>query len=116
MIDDDVYQRRIKLRIMRPFKFFFMFSLGIIFFMFVAKFVVLALIVAAFMSLMFFVGRKMRYFFRSLNWDDHPHYHDRFDQYPRRGLKPWQFENDFFAESLERPTELVSNYRVIKIQ
>ncbi len=93
-----------------------MFSLGILLFMFVAKFVVMALIAAAVMSLVFFAARRMRYFFSNLSWEERPYYYDHVHYRQRRGLNSWQFEPDYFAESLERPTELVSNYRVIKVQ
>ena len=55
---------------MRPFKFFFVFSLAVIVFFFVARVLVLALFAAAIMSVVFFAFRKMKNFFRRLQWDD----------------------------------------------
>ncbi len=46
---------------MRPFKFFFMMSLGFFLFVFLAKFLILALIVAAVLTAISFVISKIRW-------------------------------------------------------
>ncbi len=57
---------------MRPFKFFFALSLGVIVFLFLARLVVFALIIAALLSVLFFVGRKIKHFFYRLDWEHGP--------------------------------------------
>lgn len=92
-----------------------MLSLGVFVFFFLARFVIGALFVAAILSFVFFLGRKLRNFFHRLDWEEYPQ-NDRFDHHSRRALKSWLYENDPLTDTLERPVELVSHYRVIKIQ
>ncbi len=53
---------------MRPFKFFFVLSLGVLLLFFIGRFVLMALIAAAVLSLGFFIFQKARYFFTRLSW------------------------------------------------
>ncbi len=57
---------------MRAFKFFFAFSFMMIVFFFVAKIALTAMVIAAIMSLVFFIVRKVKYALRS---------HDHWDRY-----------------------------------
>ncbi|MBK7408911.1 MAG: hypothetical protein IPJ40_13135 [Saprospirales bacterium] len=43
---------------MRPFKFFFMIPLALLFFFFIGRFLFFAFMLAAMFSLVFFIGRK----------------------------------------------------------
>ena len=65
---------------MRPFRFFFVLSLGIFFFFFIARFVILALIVAAIMSVVFHLARKVKRFFQRLDWQDYDTYDYRLEK------------------------------------
>ena len=66
---------------MRPFKFFFAISLAFILFGFLARFIIVALVMAAAFSLVFFLGRKIKNFFRDLSWE-----HER--RYSRKSQLP----------------------------
>lgn len=76
-----------------PFKFFFAFSIGVIVFFFLARVFVAALVMAAVLSLVFFVFRKIKNFFKYMTWED------RYDRYQRsyqyqRNLPYWEREED----------------------
>lgn len=81
---------------MRPFKFFFALSLGMILFLFFAKIVVTALIVAAFMSIVFAVFRKAKRFFQRLSWEDES-YNYRYEMPRESGLPFWK--EDLFTDT-----------------
>lgn len=84
---------------MRPFKFFFALSLGLILFGFLARFVIVALVMAAAFSLLFFLGRKIKNFFREQE--------DRFRR--RRELPVWK--DDLLLYYPEKVREYQPEYR-----
>jgi hypothetical protein len=97
---------------MRPFRFFFMFSLGILLFLFVGRFILFALLGAAILSLIFFIGRKVMTFFRGMDWEGHPS-----GYYGRGRMKP-VWKNDMLLE-YPRPISIeqsVKAERVIEVQ
>ena len=100
-----------------PFKFFFGLSLGVIVFFFLARVVVFALIMAAALSLLFFVGRKIKNSFKYMTWEDeYDHYRGdyRRDFYRKRNLPYWEREEEdlsFFDRVENRQRE-----RIIVIQ
>ena len=57
---------------MKSFKFFFALSLGVVLFLFFARFVIVALIIAAVLSGGFFIARKLKHLFTR---DHHGHGH-----------------------------------------
>lgn len=63
---------------MRPFRFFFALSLGVIIFMFLARFVLIALFMAVLFSILYYAGRKLYTFFSRLRWDGEED-EDRYD-------------------------------------
>lgn len=97
---------------MRPFRFFFMFSLGIFLFLFVGRFILFALFAAAILSLIFFIGRKVMTFFRGMDWEGSPS-----GYYGRRRMKP-VWKNDLLLEYPQAiPIEkMVKAERVIEVQ
>jgi hypothetical protein len=88
---------------MRPFKFFFALSLGLILFGFLARFVLVALAMAAAFSLLFFLGRKIKNFFRELSWEQE----DRFRR--RRELPVWK--DDLLLYYPEKVRDYQPEYR-----
>jgi hypothetical protein len=101
---------------MRPFRFFFALSLGLLLLFFMARFVVGALIIAAVMSTIFFVFRRMRNFFASMDWEEsYPPYHNRFKQHPR-ALAQRYYEDGLVWDRPEKPAERLLSYRSIKVQ
>jgi len=94
---------------MRPFRFFFMFSLGLMLFFFVARFLFFAFIVAAVFSLVYFIGRKFLSFFRRLDWDEEP-YHG----YRRRKPKA-VWKNDLLLDYPIRLETEIRAERVIQV-
>jgi len=73
---------------MRPFKFFFAISLGLILFSFLARFVIVAFLLAAAFSLVFFVGRIIKNFFQDLSWENEDRFRNRFRR--RAQLPVWK--------------------------
>ena len=100
---------------MRPFRFFFALSLGLFFLFFVAKFVIMALVVAAVLSTAFFVFRRVRYFLLGMTWEDHRYrYHNHF--HTPRGLPEWHYEEEPLFSRKEKQTEWLTDYRSIEVQ
>lgn len=97
---------------MRPFKFFFVLSLGILLFFFIGRFLLMALAGAVLLSLAFFLFRKARYFFHHLSWDGQ-HYRDE-PNYPRLLTEPEQDEVPFFE--FDREARPQSDWQIIRIQ
>ena len=97
---------------MRPFRFFFAASLGIILFFFVAKFVIAALLMAAVLSVLFFFGRKIKHFFQRMRWEEDGYYDGR-DRFIN-GRPKWK--GDMLLDYPTRRREMWSDARVIKIQ
>ena len=96
---------------MRPFKFFFALSLGVIFFLFLARFLVFALIAAGFLSLLFFVGRKIKNFFHRLDWEEH----DIRAPYRLKQRKP-VWKDGLLLEYPEPEPDYIDEFRKIKVQ
>ena len=84
-----------------PFKFFFALSIGVIVFFFLARVFVAALVMAAVLSLVFFVFRKIKNFFKYMTWED------RYDRYQRsyqyqRNLPYWERKEDALFDLREQ--------------
>ena len=100
---------------MKPFKFLFALSLGVILFLFFARFAIMAFIAAAFLSLGYFLVHKVKNFFKRMDWDDdrgaiQPSY------YRQRALAAWQErEEPLFGESQTR-REQMERFRTIEIR
>jgi len=95
---------------MRPFKFFFGAVLGIIVFLFLARFVLIALVIATALTCIFFLIRKMRHFLQAVYW------RDRYDPYLEDN-----YTDDQYAGALllsERPSEVeyLHDYRSVTVQ
>ncbi len=100
---------------MKPFQFFFALSLGIILFFFVARFVIVALVLAAVLSGVFFLIQRARYFFSGLGWNQyHPYHRAGHRSYPGL-LKEGRSEEVPFFE-FDREEAAVSEWQIIKIQ
>lgn len=101
---------------MRPFKFFFAFSLGILIFLFFARFLILAAIGAAVLSLIYFVFRKIRYFFGGMDWEERSRY-DYGPRYQHRGgLPEVHYEEEPLFYQRERQPERLGHFREIEIR
>ena len=98
---------------MRPFKFFFAISIGILFFMFIARFIVTALIIAAFMSVLFFIGRKFKNFLMGLDWESRQRYAYQQQQERPNGLNGWNEAIKF--DQMNSYSNNNSNVQTIKI-
>lgn len=101
---------------MRPFKFFFSISLGVIIFFFLARFIVTALFIAAILSILFYVGRRLKYFFHNLSWQD-----EDIDPYKTPNWRYSKFalpaENrEWYFDQVHEPGEFNEHYRTIEIQ
>lgn len=71
----------------RPFRFFFGLAIGFVLLSFVARVFVFALLAAAVMSTIYFVGRRVFNFFRYMTWTD--------DRYEYEHHRSYQFDNPF---------------------
>lgn len=100
---------------MRPFRFFFALSLGIALFLFFAKFIIFALFGAAILSLVFFLARKIKYFFRRLDWEGNDYYADQYrgNFRSRKQMPVWK--NDLLVHYPSREREFAANSRTIEI-
>lgn len=97
---------------MRPFKLFFGLSLGFILLIFFARFFFMAFIVAAILSGLFFVFRRIKYFMYQT--DRAYNYENRWDD--QRALPEWKEDEIPFFDINEQRQERVNNFRSIKIQ
>ena len=97
---------------MRPFRFFFMCSLGIILFFFFARFLVSALLLAAVFSTIFFVARRIKGFFYRMDWDEGYRSRDYYRGRPQ--LPVWK--DDLLLEYPTKEKEYLPDYRVIEVQ
>ncbi len=102
---------------MKPFKFFFALSLGVFILFFIARFVIMAAIAAAVLSLVFFVARKIKNFFRYLTWEDpyHPNFDDRYDGYYQKAHQIGAWKNEIFSDFSRQHQAYPPNLKVIKI-
>lgn len=88
---------------MRPFKFFFMASLGVILFFALARVALFAFVMAAIMSVVFFIVKKTKYFFKSLQWEAADYPRDRnshsvgigFNTNRNSFTEEWEYEREF---------------------
>jgi hypothetical protein len=101
---------------MRPFKFFFSISLGVIVFFFLARFIVAALFIAAILSLLFYVGRRLSYFFRDLSWQDDATHNDRSYNWRYSKFALPAENREWYFDQVYEPGEFKENYRTIEIQ
>lgn len=103
----------LNLIIMRPFKFFFAFSLGIVLFLFFARFFFIALVVALVLSGIFRLFAGFRYMMHQRYWEEGA---DRFDYSgPVRPL-PRSSYNEPLFDSMDNEKELLSVYRSIEVR
>lgn len=100
---------------MRAFKFFFAISLGITFFFFVARFVILALVLAAVLSGVFFLIQRARYLFSGLGWNQY-HPRHRFDHHSYPQLLNEHRPDDIPFYEFDRMQEPANEWQVIRIQ
>ncbi|MEM7103902.1 MAG: hypothetical protein AAF502_12265 [Bacteroidota bacterium] len=97
---------------MRPFRFFFVLSLGIIIFYFVARVLIFALFAAAILSFGYFLFRKIRSFFFRLDWDGNGYYqHQQPNYFPN-----WRYDREPLFSLPYQPKEVMPQYRKIEIQ
>ncbi len=100
---------------MRPFKFFFGFALAMIAFFFVAKVVFFAAIIAAFMSIVFVIARKIKRFFYHLSWEhEADDYRDHFDR-RRRHFAQWNSGVEPLFEEWQTPSPKTNWNRSIPV-
>ncbi len=102
---------------MRPFKFFFAITLGFLFITFIARFVIVALVIATVMSVIFFIGRKFKNFLRNLSWEDRQAYQQQYQPaYARtHRLNKWD-EAPFQSQRQQHNYQTVErDYHTIKI-
>jgi hypothetical protein len=94
---------------MLPFRFFFLFSVGMLLFFFVGKFLLFAFLLAAGFSLIYNLFRKAGSMFYGRDWDRYSH-----PRYRNHNLKPvWKHElaNDYPI----RLDDFVNNERIIQV-
>ena len=95
---------------MRPFQFFFPLALGLILFLFTARFIIMALLIAAAMSIVFHIGRRLKYVFYQRPWRG-----DNYYRFKRSRMRP-VWKDDLLLEYPSEPLELRDNYKIIKVQ
>lgn len=89
----------------KPFKFFFALSLSLVVFFFLARFIFVAFLLATALSVVFFIGQKIKKFFRNLMWEP---------AYDSVSSEPiWKDDLLHYYPNRERRPE--KNYRVIQI-
>lgn len=101
---------------MRPFRFFFALSLGLFVFFFLARLVLLALFAAAVMSLVFFLGRKVKNFFQRLSWEEDHYDAPSFRNNYRRAIQRPIWKDDLLVEYPAMQAEYLPNYKVIQVR
>lgn len=90
-----------------PFKFFFALSIGVILFFFLARVFVVAFLMAAVLSLGFFLVRKIKNFFKNMNWEDEDDYRYGYHQ-NQNNIPFWKMEEEsFFHQRAERERERI---------
>jgi hypothetical protein len=99
---------------MRPFKFFFAVSLGILIFFFVAKFVVIAFLIALGFTLIFSLIKRVKSFAMREQWYDEG-YHPEYDTPSLKHWSEWETSGDSLDLSPRREYEFLSNYRRVEI-
>lgn len=95
---------------MRPFKLFFALSMGIILFLFFAKIVLIALVMAFVMSIVFGVFKKAKRLIKGALWEEEQDYY-----YPEdHSLPVWK--EDLFSERPVRGVVYLNNHRSIVVR
>jgi len=99
---------------MKPFKFFFALSLGIILFLFFAKIVLIALVAAFVMSVIFRVFRKMKHFMQRTLWEED--YEEDYDRsyYNEDTLPNWK--EALFTNPAVKGKVYLDNHRTIIVK
>ena len=99
---------------MRPFRFFFALSMGALLFFFVARFVIIALVLAAVFSGLFFLIQRARHFFSGLVWNQYyPEARFEHRAYPRLLNEANPDDVPFHGfDRMERPNR---EWQIIKI-
>ena len=100
---------------MRPFRFFFALSVGLILFFFLARVLVFALVFAAIMSVAFFVVRKIRNFFMGMTWEDRRYAYEHRYHRPK-GLPEWHYDEEPLFGRREKQTDWLTDYRTIEVR
>ena len=100
---------------MRPFKFFFAVSLGIIVFLFLAKFLIMAMIIAGALSLLFYAFRKLRQFLFRLDWD-HEEYENEYEFPAGQKFPRWKRNGEELFDYRYNRKQYFENFRTIEIQ
>lgn len=101
---------------MKPFRFFFGLSLAVILFSFFARFIILAMMAAAIMSIVFHIGRKVKNFFQNLQWENDDYYRGEFrneyevsPHFAKRG-------EELFYDFPKKRADFLTDYRSIRVQ
>ena len=100
---------------MRPFRFFFGVSLAVIMFFFLARFVVIALMAAAVLSVIFHVSRKIKNFFLNLSWEEDDHYISDFRRQYQISPRYSKVNEDMYYDYPSKKAEFLADYRSIRI-
>ena len=89
MFKPDFFNLKIKIMRRSPFRTFFGISVGLILFFFLARVLVTAFFIAAAMSLICFVFRKIKNFFKYMTWEEREYYErNSFDKFERLEDEP----------------------------
>lgn len=95
---------------MKPFRFFFALSLGIVLFLFFARFIIVAFVIAALLSGVYFIARKIKGWFDDHDWMEEDHFP------PRRFQKEPVWKDDLLVDYPSQQSDYIENYRKIKVQ
>ncbi len=100
---------------MRPFKFFFGIALAGIVLVFIARIIIPALLIAAVLTGIFFIVRRIAGFLRRVQWEDA---HDPYwiPEYERKQLGPAQMTEEPLVPSYAMHDDWYERARIIKIQ
>lgn len=82
----------------------------------VARFVLFALVAAAFLSFAFFIGRKLRNFFHHMSWED-----DRYQAHPhrmqyQRSVQQAVWNDDLLVDYPNRQRTYLPNFQSIEVR
>ncbi|MGK0387480.1 MAG: hypothetical protein ACI94Y_000206 [Maribacter sp.] len=97
---------------MRPFKMFFGLAIGIIFFVFIARVVFVAFIVAAVMSIIYAIYRRVKDFITYDRYGEH--YIKRYHHQPRLSRSINNGVEPLFYENVSNPMTRVKNIQFIE--
>ena len=92
------------------FRFFFMFSIGILLFFFVGRFLLFAFLLAAGLSFVFFLFRKAMGLFQGYDWEERQYRGER-----QRNLKA-VWKNDLLVHYPVPLDDYVKKERIIEVQ